>query len=119
MLVPYIILCKIKFSSRYCKLLKATQPGIYLGEPYNLRENNQDKEIVPTTKNHGRLGGIRQQLGTVQKQPCHLPEEVYNSCVLPAMTYGAEAWTQSLTKQAQNKLAVALADQHGKKKAAC
>ena len=30
---------------------------------------------------------------------------MYNSCVLPAMTYGAEAWT--LTKQAQNKLAAA------------
>ena len=29
----------------------------------------------------------------------------YNSCVLPAMTYGAETWT--LTKQAQNKLAAA------------
>ena len=28
-----------------------------------------------TTKNHGRLGGIRQTLGYLQKQPCHLPEE--------------------------------------------
>ena len=34
-----------------------------------------------------------------------LKRQVYNSCVLPAMTYGAETWT--LTKQAQNKLAVA------------
>ena len=59
-----------------------------------------------TTKNHGRLGGIRQTPGYLPKQPCHLPEElVYNSCVLPAMTYGAETWT--LTKQAQNKLAAA------------
>ena len=31
--------------------------------------------------------------------------QVYNSCVLPAMTYGAETWT--LTKLAQNKLAAA------------
>ena len=31
--------------------------------------------------------------------------QVYNSCVLPAMTYGTETWT--LTKQAQNKLAAA------------
>ena len=30
---------------------------------------------------------------------------VCNSCVLPAMTYGAETWT--LSKQAQNKLAAA------------
>ncbi len=34
-----------------------------------------------------------------------LKRQVYKSCVLPAMTYGAETWT--LTKQAQNKLAAA------------
>ena len=34
-----------------------------------------------------------------------LKRQVYTSCVLPAMTYGAETWT--LTKQAQNKLAAA------------
>ena len=34
-----------------------------------------------------------------------LKRQVYNSCVLPAMPYGAETWT--LTKQAQNKLAAA------------
>ena len=28
-----------------------------------------------TAKNHGRLGGIRQPPGYLQKQPCHLPEE--------------------------------------------
>ena len=32
-----------------------------------------------------------------------LNRQVYNSCVLPAMTYGAK--TSTLTKQAQNKLA--------------
>ena len=30
---------------------------------------------------------------------------MYNSCVLPAMPYGAETW--KLTKEAQNKLAAA------------
>ena len=34
-----------------------------------------------------------------------LKKQVYNSCVLPAMTYGAETWP--LTKKAQNKLAAA------------
>ena len=34
-----------------------------------------------------------------------LKRQVYSSCVLPAMAYGAETWTQS--KQAQNKLAAA------------
>ena len=51
-----------------------------------------------TTKNHGRLGDIRQTPWYLQKQPCY----PYNSCVLPAMTYGAE--TETLTKQAQNKM---------------
>ena len=32
-----------------------------------------------------------------------LKRQVYNSCVLPAIPYGAEIWP--LTKQAQNKLA--------------
>ena len=40
-------------------------PGyVYLGQYYSIKENN-----------HGRLGGIRQTLGYLQKQPCHLPEE--------------------------------------------
>ena len=34
-----------------------------------------------------------------------LKRQVYNSCVLPAMTYGAETW--ALTTQAKNKLAAA------------
>ena len=34
-----------------------------------------------------------------------LKRQVYNSCVPPTMTYGAETWT--LTKQARNKLAAA------------
>ena len=34
-----------------------------------------------------------------------LKRQVYNSCVLPAMTYGAETWT--VIKQAHNKLAAA------------
>ena len=59
-----------------------------------------------TTKNHGRLGTIRQTPRYLQQQPCHLHAETgVQLRVLPAMTYGAETWT--LTKQAQNKLAAA------------
>ena len=56
-----------------------------------------------TTKNHGRLGGIRQT--PKSNLAICLKRQVYNSCVLPAMTYGPETWTQ--TKQAQNKLVAA------------
>ena len=63
-----------------------------------------------TTKNHGRLGGIRQTLGHLQKQHCHLPEETGVQLLCAASydikkNYGAETWT--LTKQAHNKLAAA------------
>ena len=57
-----------------------------------------------TTKNHCRLGGIRQTPGHLHKQPCHLSEET-GVQLLCAASYGAETWT--LTKQAQNKLAAA------------
>ena len=61
-----------------------------------------------TTKNHGRLGGIRQTPGYLQKQPCHLPEETGVPLLCAASyEYMAQrpAWT--LTKQAQNKHAAA------------
>ena len=54
-----------------------------------------------TTKNHGRLGTGRDIFNLL----ICMKRQVYNSCVLPAMTYGAETWT--LTKQAQNKLVAA------------
>ena len=41
---------------------------------YSIKEKNQDKAI-DTTKNHDKLGGIRQTPGYLQKQHCHLPEE--------------------------------------------
>ena len=59
-----------------------------------------------TTKNHGRLGGIRQTPGYLQKQPCHLPEEK-GVQLLCAASY--DIWCRDLdTDQlAQNKLAAA------------
>ena len=60
---------------------------IYLEYSYSTRDKNQDKEIQ------------RRIIGT------RLKRQVYNSCVLPAMTYGAETW--ALTTQAKNKLVAA------------
>ena len=40
-----------------------------------LQTQGKDPGQRDTTKNHGRLGGIRQTPGYLQKQPCHLPEE--------------------------------------------
>ena len=54
-------------------LIETVEIYVYLGQRYSLKEKNQDKR--DTTKNHGRLGCIRQTPGYLQKQPCPLPEE--------------------------------------------
>ena len=53
-------------------LIENVQGYVYLGQHYT-----QGKEPVQrdATKNHGRLGGIRQTPGHLQKQLCHLPDE--------------------------------------------
>ena len=59
-----------------------------------------------TVMDHGRLGGIRQTTGSFRSNlAICLKRQMYNSCLLPAMTYGAENWT--LSKQTQHKLAAA------------
>ena len=65
-----------------------------------------------TKKNHGRLGGIRQTPGYLQSNlAICLKRQVYNSCVLPARTYGAYMSTaQTSTEQACGRT-----DQDGKK----
>ena len=78
-------------------------PGyVYLGQHYSLKEKNQDKEIQ-----RGIMAGwaayAKHRDNFKSNLAICLKRQVYNSCVLPAMTYGAETWT--LTKQAQNKLA--------------
>ena len=71
---------------------------------YSLKENNQDKEIQRRIMTGWAAYAKRQDIFKSNLVIC-LKRQVYNSCVMPAMTYGAETWT--LTKQAQNKLAAA------------
>ena len=85
-------------------LIENAQGYVYLGQHYSLKEKNQDKEIQrrimagwAAYANHRDI--FKSNLAICQKR------QAYNSCVLPAMTYGAETWT--LTKQAQNKLSAA------------
>ncbi|KAK2178434.1 hypothetical protein NP493_544g02000 [Ridgeia piscesae] len=74
---------------------------IYLGQRYSTRDKNQTKEIqrritagwTAFAKYHDIFNG---NVGTCLKR------QIYNSCVLPAMTYGADTW--ALTTQAKNKL---------------
>ena len=81
-------------------------PGyVYLGQHYSLKEKNQDKEIQQRIMAGWAAYAKHRDTFKSNLSIC-LKKQVYNSCVLPAMTYGAETWT--LTKQAQNKLAAAL-----------
>ena len=77
---------------------------VYLGQHYSLKEKNQDKEIQRRIM-AGWAAYAKHRDIFKSNLPICPKRQVYNSCVLPAMTYGAETWT--LTKQAQNKLAAA------------
>ena len=66
-----------------------------------------------TTKNRGRLGGIRQTPGYLQKQPCHLPEET-SVQFLCAASY--DIWRRDLdTDQTSTEQTCGRTDQNGKK----
>ena len=86
-------------------LLIKNVPGyVYLGQHYSLKEKNQDKEIQRRIMAGWAAYAKHRDIFKSNLAIC-LKRQVYNCCVLPAMTYGAETWT--LTKQAQNKLAAA------------
>ena len=77
---------------------------VYLGQRYSIKEKNQNKEIQRIIMAGWAAYALHRDIFKSNLAIC-LKRQVYNSCVLPAMTYGAETWT--LTKQAQNKLAAA------------
>ena len=87
-------------------------PGyVYLGQYYSIKEKNQDKEIQRRIMAGWAAYAKHWDIFKSNIAIC-LKRQVYNSCVVPAMTYGSETCT--LTKQAQNKLAAAQT-QYGKK----
>ena len=77
---------------------------VYLGQHYSLKEKNQDKEIQRRIMAGWAAYAKHRDIFKSNLAIC-LKRQVYNSCVLLAMTYVPETWT--LTKQAQNKLAAA------------
>ena len=48
----------------------------YLGQHYSLIEKNQGKEM----QRRITAGGMRRTPGSVQKQPCHLPDSCVHVC---------------------------------------
>ena len=82
---------------------------VYLGQRFSLRDKNQDKEILrPITA--GWTAYAKHRDIFKRNFAICLKRKVYNSCVLPAMIYGAETW--SVTKQAQKKTS-SRADKNG------
>ena len=85
-------------------LIENVQGYEYLGQHYNLKEKNQDKEIQRRIMAGWAAYAKHRDLFKFNIYIC-LKRQVCNSCVLPVMTYIAETWT--LTNQAQNKLSAA------------
>ena len=87
-----------------CSMFANVQGYMDLGQHYSLKVKNQDEEIQRRIMAGWAAYAKHRDIFKSNLAIC-LKRQVYNSCVLPAMTYGAETWT--LTKQAQNKLAAA------------
>ena len=78
-----------------------------------LQPQGKEPRQRDTTKNRGRLGGIRQTPGHLQKQPCHLPEET-GVQLLCAASY--DILCRDLdTDQTSTEQTCGRTDQHGKK----
>ena len=98
-------------------LIENVQGYVSLGQHYSLKENNQDTEIQQRIMSGWAAYAKHRDILIIiiiimaemaifkSNLAICLKVRVYNSCVLPAMTYGAETWT--LTNQAQNKRAAA------------
>ena len=71
-------------------LIEYVQGYVYLGQHYSLKENKQDNEmqrrIMAGLAAYAEHRDIIGNLAICLKTHC----QVYNSCVLPATTYGAD-----------------------------
>ena len=77
---------------------------IYLGQRYGTRDKKPRQG--DSKKNHDWMDSIRKHRDIFKgSNGACLKRQVYNSCVLPVMTYGAETW--ALTTQSKNKLSAA------------
>ena len=92
-------------------LIENVQGYVYLGQ--QLQPQGKEPGQRDTTKNHDRLGGIRQTPGYLQKQPCHLPEET-GVQLLRGASY--DIWCRDLgTDQTSTEQTCGRTDQNGKK----
>ena len=74
-------------------LIENVQGYVYLGQHYSLKENNQDKELQRRIMAGWAAYAKHRDIFKSNLAIC-LKRQVYNSCVLPAMTYGVETWAR-------------------------
>ena len=87
-------------------------PGyVYLGQHYSLKEKNQDKEIQRRIMAGWAAYAKHRDIFKSNLAIC-LNRQVYNSCVLPPMTYGARDLD---TDQTSTEQTCGRTDQNGKK----
>ena len=77
---------------------------VFQGQRYSTRDKNQDKETQRRILSRRRAFAKHRDIFKGNTGVC-LEKQIYNSCVLPAMTYGAE--TRTLTTHAKKKLGAA------------
>ncbi|KAK2165403.1 hypothetical protein NP493_1367g01065 [Ridgeia piscesae] len=75
---------------------------IYLGQRYSTRDKNKDNEIQRRITTGWTAFAKHRDIFKGNIGTC-LKRQVYNSCVLSAMTYCAETW--AYTSRAKNNLA--------------
>ncbi|RVE40575.1 hypothetical protein evm_014776 [Chilo suppressalis] len=73
-------------------VLEVVQKYVYLGQTLQLSRNNFEEEVNRRIRlGWAAFGKLRQVL--TSSIPQCLKTKVFNQCVLPVMTYGAETWT--------------------------
>ena len=85
-------------------LIENAEGYVYVGQCYNLKERTRTKRYNEESW-QAEQHTPNTQISFKSSLAICLKRQVYNSCVLPATTYGSETWT--LTKQAQTKRAAA------------
>ncbi|KAK2171715.1 hypothetical protein NP493_1033g00041 [Ridgeia piscesae] len=76
----------------------------FLGQRYSTRDKNLHKETQRRILSRWTAFVKQRDIFKGNIGPC-MEKQIYNSCILPAMTYGAETW--ALTIHAKKKLAAA------------
>ena len=93
-------------------LIENVKGYVHLGQHYSIKKKNQDKEIQRRIMTGWAAYAKHRDTFKSNLAIC-LKRQVYNSCVLPAMTYGAETYLG--TDQTTTEQTCGSTDQNGKK----